>query len=137
MDWNRPEQVDAAIESMLRAEPMRTVPAGFGRKVKNRVAMAAMLDTERQQWRYVRGAMSLGAAMLAGCFLAAASYPRMLEWAVGWFVPGGAGYFDYLVSLAWYGAFPAAAFVAVLTATVASGVLLGYVLQRKFPASRS
>lgn len=137
-DWNKPEQVDAAIETMLRAEPMRAVPPGFGRKVKTRVALAAMLDWERQRWRYVGGVAGSIVLAVLGCILGAVLFPRMLELAVGYVMPGGTGYLDYLVSIAWYGGYSTAALVAVLVGVLLSSAFgLAFLIQRKSPGNRS
>jgi hypothetical protein len=123
--------MDEAIQALLRAEPMQSVPSGFGRKVKARVTLAAMLDWERQSWRYLGGASLAVLAAAMGCVAVPALFPRALELAISRLVPGGAGYADYVVSLAWYGGYTLAVSIGLLAiASLAAAATVRYVLQR-------
>lgn len=132
MDCRNPENMDDAIQSLLRAEPMRSVPPGFGRKVKARVTLAAMLDWERQRWRYLSVAAGLLLSAVLACIGVAALFPRALELALTHIVPGGAGYADYVyaLSLAWYGGYTLAV-ITGLAAVATAAAALGYFLQRR------
>ncbi|HUW60865.1 MAG TPA: hypothetical protein VMZ06_07635 [Candidatus Bathyarchaeia archaeon] len=134
MDCRNPKKTDEAIQSLLRAEPMRSVPPGFGRKVKVRVTLAAMLDWERQRWRYLSATALLGLFVALVCIVVPALFPRALELAISYLVPGGAGYADYVyaLSLAWYGGYTIAALIGLLAvASLAAAAALGYLLQRR------
>ena len=127
-----PGRMDETIQSLLRAEPMRSVPPGFGRKVKARVTLAAMLDWERQRWRYLSVAALLGLFVALVCIVVPAVFPRALELAISYLMPGGAGYADYVVSLAWYGGYAIAGLIGLLAvASLAAAAALGYLLQRR------
>ena len=134
MDWNKPEKMDQAIEAMLRAEPMRSVPAGFGRKVKARLTVAALLDWERQRQRYLTAAALFLVFSFSGCMLLAVIFPRLLEFAVCYFVPGGAGHMDYILSQAKYGTYNTA---AILALPVAIFMASAAGLARTFPRRSS
>ena len=134
MDCRKPENMDEAIQSMLRVEPMRSVPAGFGRKVKARVTLAAMLDWERQRWRYLSAAALIGLLAALVCMAVPALFPRALEQAISHLVPGGAGYADYVyaLSLAWYGGYTLALIIGlVAAASLAAAAALAYLVQRR------
>jgi len=137
-DWTKPEEADAAIEAMLRAEPMRAEPPGFGRKVKLRVTLASMLDRERLRWRYIGGVAGAVGLALVLCVLGLALFPRVLELAVSYFMPGGTGYLDYLVSHVWYAGYSTAALLTLLAAALL-GLVAGlmFLFQRKSPGDRS
>lgn len=131
MDCRNPDKMDETIQSLLGTEPMRPVPFGFGRRVKARVTLAAMLDWERQRWRYLSGAAVVGLVSVVVCVAVPAVFPRILELAVSRLIPGGAGYADYMLSLAWYGAYTIAASIALAAvASLAAAVAVRYFLQR-------
>ena len=127
-----PGKMDETIQSLLQAEPMRSVPPGFGRKVKTRVTLAAMLDWERQRWRYLSVSALVGLSVSLMCIAVPAVFPRALEVVISYLVPGGAGYADYVVSLAWYGGYTIAALIGLLAAgSLAAAAALAYLVQRK------
>ncbi|MCX5770879.1 MAG: hypothetical protein NTZ09_11490 [Candidatus Hydrogenedentes bacterium] len=128
-----PGRMDETIQSLLRAEPMRSVPSGFGRKVKARVTLAAMLDWERQRWRYLSVAALLGLFVALTCVAVPALFPRALELAISYLVPGGAGYADYVFSVAWYGGYAIAALIGLLAVASlgAAAAALAYLIQRR------
>jgi hypothetical protein len=131
MNCLNPDRIDETIQSLLRAEPMQSVPPGFGRKVKARVTLAAMLDWERQRWRYLSGAAGLLMLVALACVAVPAVFPRALEVTISHLAPGGAGYADYMVSLAWYGGYTIAALIGILAvASLAAAAALGYFVQR-------
>lgn len=142
MNYRDSEKADEAIEALLRSEPMRSVPAGFGRRVKARVTLAALIDRERLLYRYLRAAtVTIGLLVFCGLLLVAV-FPRALEMAIEYFVPGGAGYFDYLVSLTRYGGYSGGdllLLLAAVSAVLAVGLAAAwaYAPQRRSAARRS
>ncbi len=128
MDCHDPERLDETIQAMLTAGPVEALPSGFGRKVKVRVTLAAMLDWERQRWRYLSGAGLAGLIVLSVCLAALAAFPQLVEWVLSRLVPGGAGYADYVISQAWYGGYRLALIVSL--AGLAAMAALAYFIQR-------
>lgn len=122
MDLNEMDDMDRMIEDALRSEPLREVPRGFHQRMSNRLQVAALVQTERQGFRFRMMAtaavlLALGATVIGVPFLA-----FYQGWAVQT-VPGAMGYFDSLVVFAmqYWGeivvALGAAAVLAVLATT--------------------
>jgi hypothetical protein len=97
MDSAEPRDLDTTIDTALREDPLRPVPVGFCRRIRNRVALLTMIREERCWVRYSLAAGSglFGALMITLAFFALfTDVPRFLVRDV----PGGMGYYDYLVS---------------------------------------
>jgi len=95
--------LDARIEEALVGEPLRPVPFGLRRRIDTRIRIAAVAQRER---RHLRNHLVFGAllvlGMFAGCGFVFVAVD-LDEW-LAWSMPGGMGYFDYLVlslSMAW------------------------------------
>lgn len=91
-EWN---DLDVMIEDALRSEPLREAPAGFHRRLDERLRIVAMVAKERKGFQIrVLASTALFAALLFTVVVVPA-----LAYAQGWTVrsmPGAMGYLDYL-----------------------------------------
>ena len=96
MELNEMDAMDRMIEEALRSEPMRAVPAGFHARMENRLQVTALVQRERQGYRF---RMMATAALLAVLGFVVVGVPVIayLQGATVQSVPGAMGYFDYLV----------------------------------------
>lgn len=90
-------QLDLLIEQALGEEPLRPVPAGFRRRVNERLHIAALAQKEREQVRFglVTGGVLVAAVVMFLVFMPVISYLQ------GWTarsMPGGLGRLDYLAT---------------------------------------
>ncbi|NUM55069.1 MAG: hypothetical protein HUU46_15595 [Candidatus Hydrogenedentes bacterium] len=95
MDLNNMNDLDRFIEDALKSEPMRAVPAGFHRRVEERVRVAAMASHERHGFQSRVVASMILFAMVA---LTVVVVPA-LAFYQGWSfraLPGAMGYLDYM-----------------------------------------
>lgn len=91
-EWN---DLDVMIEDALRSEPLREVPAGFHRRIDERLRVVAMVAKERKGFQM---RLLASAALFAALLLTVVVVPA-LAYAQGWTVrsmPGAMGYLDYL-----------------------------------------
>ena len=109
-----PHDLDRIIDTALRTEePMRPVPPSLYRRIRERLAVIAMIQRERLWFRYMMAAGGflvfavVSVAALAALF---ADVPALFTRDV----PGGLGYYDYLKSDLFLSAKLVAGMVAVL-----------------------
>ena len=96
MDLNEMDELDNLIEDALRSEPMRQVPPEFHRRMSSRLQVTALVQSERQGFRFRMVATSLVFLALG---ITAIGVPAAAFYQ-GWMVhsvPGAMGYFDYFV----------------------------------------
>ena len=133
MELNEMDEMDVLIEEALRSEPMRPVPAGFHARMENRLQVTALVQRERQGYRF---RMMATAALLAVLGFVVLGVPVIayMQGAVVQSVPGAMGYFDYLIVYAVQSwemiAFAAGVSLLVAVAVVLFGVL-GPVMGRR------
>ena len=86
--------VDAMVESMVREGPLRRPPPGLFRRIKDRLAVIAIIQQEQKQFRYIWATACLlviSTVAASGMFAFAMGLPGILVRDV----PGGMGYYDY------------------------------------------
>jgi len=86
--------VDAMVESMVHEGPLRPPPPGLYRRIKDRLAVVAIIQQEQKQFRYVWATaflLVISAVAASGMFAFAMGLPGLLVRDV----PGGMGYYDY------------------------------------------
>jgi len=133
MDLNEMDKLDNVIEDALRSEPMRPVPSGFHRRMSNRLQVTALVQKERQGFRFRMAATSMVFLALGVAAIGVPAAAFYQGWVVR-SVPGAMGYFDYFVvfGLRYWGEIvvvAGAAGAVALLATVA-GLLIPHVRQR-------
>ncbi len=99
MDLSEMDELDGMIDEALGGEPMRAVPAGFHRKLENRLRVTALVKQERQGFRFRMVASGLLFAVLGFVVVGVPAIAFYQGWVVR-SVPGAMGYFDYLVVFA-------------------------------------
>ena len=98
MDRGNRDELDGRIDAALREEELRDVPAGFHRRVQERLRMAALLRREQRRFRLcmtATGAIA-GALLLVGGI---AWFMGDLPGAVARSIPGALGFYDHLVAV--------------------------------------
>ncbi|GMV91505.1 MAG: hypothetical protein AMXMBFR82_12830 [Candidatus Hydrogenedentota bacterium] len=99
MDLNEMDDMDRMIEEALRSEPMRNVPQGFHLRMSNRLHVTALVQNERQGFRFRMMATAAVFAILGAAIVGVPALAFYQGWGVQ-AVPGAMGYFDYLVVFA-------------------------------------
>ena len=96
MDQKYLHDLDALIERALAGEPIQPVPARFRARLEDRLRVSAVVQKERQRIRFgmAAGAILFTALASVMVFVPVLSY---FQGFVDRSVPGGLGYFDYLV----------------------------------------
>ena len=95
MDLNNMNDIDRFIEDALANEPLRPVPAGFHRRVEERVRVAALATHERRGFHSRLFASGVLFAMLGFTVVLVPALAFYQGWTVR-ALPGAMGYFDYL-----------------------------------------
>ena len=95
MDLSEMDELDGLIDGALRSEPMRDVPAGFQKRMGNRLQVTALVQQERQGFRFRVAASALAFAALGVTAVGVPAVAFFQGWMVR-SVPGAMGYFDYL-----------------------------------------
>jgi len=90
-----PGDLDAAIETALSTEPLRRVSPGFFGRIRQRLAMIALIQQERSRFRH---SMTAGGATFVGILTAVIllAYIGSIPSRLAWYVPGGMGFLDYV-----------------------------------------
>ena len=99
MDLNNMNELDRFIEDALKGEPLRPVPAGFHKRVEERVRVAAIASRER---RWFHSRMIASVILFAMIGFTVVVVPA-LAFFQGWTVralPGAMGYLDYMMVFA-------------------------------------
>ena len=99
MDSTEHRDLDALIESALREEPFRPVPARFHQRIEERLHIAALLEQERWQFRHALAtgvSLLLAAVVCATLLLATADLDTWLAQNL----PGAMGHWDYFTTTA-------------------------------------
>jgi len=97
MEAHKDDATERLIDATLRAEPFRAVSQGFGRSVRRRLAIVALIEQERQRFRTF---LAAGGIFLVGIFSVAifvftfADLPGILMRTI----PGVMGYYDYVAA---------------------------------------
>ena len=106
MEAPKENETEALIEKTLREEPLRAATNGFGRRVKSRLAIVALIQQEQQRFGHFMAAGGvffggiIGAITLLFLF---ADLPGVLRRGI----PGLMGYYDYFTaSMMTSGIFP-------------------------------
>jgi hypothetical protein len=95
MESFEPGDLDATIEAALSTEPLRRVSPGFFGRIKQRLAMIALIQRERSRFRH---SMTAGGATFAGILTVVmlVTYIGSIPSRLAWYVPGGMGFLDYV-----------------------------------------
>lgn len=96
MDSSEHRDGDAAIETALRSEPMRRVSSGFFGRMRQRLAIVALIKREERWFR--QNATAAGVFLLAVLVVLGLAYVASIPSRLAWYVPGGMGIIDYLKS---------------------------------------
>ena len=94
MDSSENRDLDATIETALSTEPLRPVSPGFFGRVRQRLALVAMIRQEQRRFRQY--AVGFGAAVLAAFGGLLLAYIASIPSRLAWYVPGGMGFVDYV-----------------------------------------
>ena len=91
------DKLGILIEQALSEEPLRPVPAGFRRRLNERLRIAALAQKERERVRFglVTGGILVSAVLAFLVFVPVISY--LQGWAAR-SVPGGLGRMDYFAT---------------------------------------
>jgi hypothetical protein len=128
------DKLDTTIEEALQAEPYRTLPAGFERKVCKGVAVAQVWRREQRRFRLCLATVTLALSLVVVGGLWAS---RFLQLRI---LPGSQGHADYLGAwVANQGMSPVIAtlLVATLGTIAALAICLGQPHPSYAPARRS
>ena len=105
MEACKEDATEVLIDTVLQGEPLRAVTPAFERRLKNRLAIMALIEQEHQRFRHFMATggllfgVTIGAVMLLFAF---ADLPGVLNGGVtppalrG--IPGVMGYYDYFTA---------------------------------------
>jgi hypothetical protein len=96
MHLDEMDELDGLIEEALRSEPMRQVPQGFHQRMSSRLQVTALVQTERQGFRFRMAATALVFLALGATVIGVPATAYFQGWRAQ-SVPGAMGYFDYFV----------------------------------------
>jgi len=88
-----------AVDAALKAEPLRPVPAGFGRAVRGRVTILGLIKQERQRLGYAMAASGALYLPIVAAALLVVLFPGLPGVLVR-NVPGAMGFYDYMTASA-------------------------------------
>lgn len=88
------QDFDTAIERVLREEALRPVPPTLARRVKQRIALLALIQREQSRFRY---ALSAGVGVFAAMLVAGLALVLLtgIPTRLVGDVPGAMGFWDY------------------------------------------
>ena len=120
-----PGDLDATIETALSTEPLRRASPGFLGRIRQRLAMIALIQQERSRFRH---SMTAGGAtfvvILTVVILLA--YVGSIPSRLAWYVPGGMGFLDYVKTELFLSMRMLAALVALGAAIPLGSVLFSF-----------
>jgi hypothetical protein len=117
MDLNNMNDLDRFIEDALKSEPMRPVPAGFHKRVEERVRVAAMASRERRGFQSRIVASVVLFAMVGFTVVVVPALAFFQGWTFR-ALPGAMGYLDYMM------VFAAQSWMEILVAvSIGAGIL--------------
>ena len=136
MDPSNMNDLDRLIEDALKSEPLRPVPAGFQRRVEERVRVVAFASRERKGFHTRLLASAVLFAMVGVTLVLVPALAFFQGWTVR-ALPGALGYFDYLsVFFAQSWGIIAAAGIAVAGILAAAALIYMLVQTRRGHAAR-
>jgi len=97
MDGAEQRDLERTIDTTLGEEPLRPVPAGFGRTVQARVTILTLIKQERQRLGYAMAASGALYLPIVAAGLLLALFPELPGLLVR-NVPGAMGFYDYLMA---------------------------------------
>ena len=97
MDRAEQRDLERTIDTTLGEEPLRPVPAGFGRTVQARVTILTLIKQERQRLGYAMAASGALYLPIVAAGLLLALFPELPGLLVR-NVPGAMGFYDYLMA---------------------------------------
>ena len=121
-----PGDLDATIETALSTEPLRRASPGFLGRIRQRLAMIALIQRERSRFRH---SMTAGSATFVGILTAVIllAYVGGIPSRLAWYVPGGMGFLDYVKTQLFLSMRMLAALVALGAAIPLGAMLLNSV----------
>ena len=97
MDGAEQRDLERSIDTTLGEEPLRAVPAGFGRTVRARVTILGLIKQERQRLGYAMAASGALYLPIVAAGVLLALFPESPRLVVR-NVPGAMGFYDYLMA---------------------------------------